>query len=662
MKSAGKAVVLFILSLTLFAAVLAHAQTYSNPPFQHVIIVVQENRTPDNLFAGYEVPGYSQYVPALGAGYDLALPQPQSYESQNQPVPWCMGTCFNPLHTHADWEAQYNSGGTYSPGASNWDPESCFSGSATCNSNIIGSTQMPMPTYPQETYSSPFDDVQYFTITNNQGQPVAASPLTPYFDIAAKYGFANYFFQTNQGPSQPAHDFLFGGTSSPTVPGGPSYYFQLFSGENVNLNTSGCGTSAKASVIFPNGNTTDSDFNGGNALKTPPCFERQTMADLLDNASPQLTWRYYTNATATGDGIMGIWTAPAGIQHLCYPLSGTQCNSQYFTGANNPYGIPNVIAPSQVFFSDAFTTPGGTNLPNQGTTCDLPNVTWIIPNGAWSDHPGGATSQNYELGPDWVASIINAVGNAGCVEPSGPYAGQSPWNDTVIFVVWDDWGGFYDHVGSELPFGNGLFTNFDFGPQYTGDKQSGTQSGCLFTAVQGGNWGCGYTYGWRVPFLVVSKWTPDGYVSGACGAGTLNSCPNPGPYNVHDFGSILAFIEDNFHLPVGGINSTSDSGGGYAGTGYLFADAYYPEGQVTSGPYLPLGDFFGLYQYSENYSSYSNYCQTNACPRPFDAIQCVVPTNPPSSYSGNASNFCPGYFTGYTGPVEDPDNDVIDND
>jgi hypothetical protein len=128
---------------------------------------------------------------------------------------------------------------------------------------------------------------------------------------------------------------------------------------------------------------------------------------------------------------------------------------------------------------------------------------------------------------------------------------------------------------------------------------------------------------------------------------------------VHDFGSILAFIENNFLGPtaIGGINSTSDSGGGYSGTGYWFADYYYPEQFGTPG--LPLGDFFGLYSSSENYSSggYSTYCSQNptACPRSFDAIQCVVPNN----YNGNP---CPGYFTSYTGPVEDPDNDVIDDD
>ena len=39
--------------------------------------------------------------------------------------------------------------------------------------------------------------------------------LDPYFQLAEQYGFANYMFQTNQGPSYSAHQFLFSGTAAP---------------------------------------------------------------------------------------------------------------------------------------------------------------------------------------------------------------------------------------------------------------------------------------------------------------------------------------------------------------------------------------------------------------------------------------------------------------
>ena len=73
------------------------------------------------------------------------------------------------------------------------------------------------------------------------------------------------------------------------------------------------------------------------------------------------------------------------------------------------------------------------------------------------------------------------------------------WQNTAIFITWDDWGGWYEHV-----------------PPYAIGQQNG--------------WGVSYVYGFRVPLLVVSAYTPAGYVD------NLN----------YDFGSILRFIETVF--------------------------------------------------------------------------------------------------------------------
>ena len=47
---------------------------------------------------------------------------------------------------------------------------------------------------------------------------VPETQVDPYFQIAKNYGFANYMFQTNQGPSFPAHQFLISGSSAPYGP------------------------------------------------------------------------------------------------------------------------------------------------------------------------------------------------------------------------------------------------------------------------------------------------------------------------------------------------------------------------------------------------------------------------------------------------------------
>lgn len=72
----------------------------------------------------------------------------------------------------------------------------------------------------------------------------------------------------------------------------------------------------------------------------------------------------------------------------------------------------------------------------QGT---LPAVAWIVPNSKVSEHPPAPVSN----GQAYVTGLINAV-------MQGP-----DWDSTVIFLAWDDWGGFYDHVAPPVLDQNG---------------------------------------------------------------------------------------------------------------------------------------------------------------------------------------------------------------
>jgi len=169
-----------------------------------------------------------------------------------------------------------------------------------------------------------------------------------------------------------------------------------------------------------------------------------------------------------------------------------------------------------------------------------------------------------------VGDIVDAVGGgmakSSCnFTGSGKYWTQEP---TAIFILWDDWGGWFDHVPPPAVY-------------------TGTATTCP-TNVQQNGWGCGYVYGFRVPLLVVSPYTGTptqngytGYVSGACGGTGQPTCPNKVFPFVHDFGSILAFTENNFNMP---FVDGADKG---------YADFNAPDwGQQRNN--IPLSDFFRL--------------------------------------------------------------------
>jgi phospholipase C len=69
----------------------------------------------------------------------------------------------------------------------------------------------------------------------------------------------------------------------------------------------------------------------------------------------------------------------------------------------------------------------------------LPAVSWVVPSGPLSEHPPSTVS----AGQSYVTSLVNAVMN-------GP-----DWGSTAIFISWDDWGGFYDHVPPPVVDQNG---------------------------------------------------------------------------------------------------------------------------------------------------------------------------------------------------------------
>jgi phospholipase C len=379
---------------------------------------------------------------------------------------------------------------------------------------------------------------------------VARSDTQPYVDIAGKYGWANYMFQTNEGPSFPAHQFLFTGTSAPVAPKDANNYYLDFVADNADFGDSGCPYAG----VFPKWTTPDG------STKADPnqneCYPHDSLVTAASdcgaaNCDLGFSWRYYTPTP----GI--IWNAPAGIPEVCYGENdllklGQPCLATEYSS--------HIVLPDQGGHSDA---PIFDDLYNCKQS--MPMISWVIPDVAWSDHPQGGWKKDLGsvYGASWVGDIINAVRQA-C---DGKYWTTEP---TAIFVVWDDWGGWFDHVAPYVA------------------RQENPHAG-YNQCDPSSQWGCGYTSGFRVPLLVASPYTGtykngtySGYISGPCGASPLPPCPNNVFPFVHDFGSILAFTEYNFNMPFI-----------YQGTNY-YADWNAPDWSTDHKTVVPLSDFFPL--------------------------------------------------------------------
>jgi len=343
-------------------------------PIQHVVVIMQENRSFDNLFNGY--PGADTVQAGMNLGVHVPL------------VVTPLGNGPDIDHTHTGWWQQWDSGKM-----DNFDNKG---------------TMLPY------SYIDPSETVPYWTLAHN-------------------FTLGDRMFQSNTGPSFVAHQYMIAGQS-----GGAS--------ENPNGGVWGCDAAPNATVplIGPNG----TDLPG-----VYPCFDYQTMADLLD--AKGITWRYY---------------APSPTSDQFFLLSAYQAIRHIRFGAD---------------WHEDVTSPE-TSVLTDIANGQLAQVTWIVPAFNNSDHPGAPAQ-----GPDWVASIVNAIGQS------------KYWNSTTIFIAWDDWGGFYDHVSPPQTDNMGL--------------------------------------GFRVPVLVVGPYAKRGYVS----------------HVTHESSGFLRYMEEVFSLPTLGTRDTT---------------------------------------------------------------------------------------------------------
>jgi phospholipase C len=257
-----------------------------------------------------------------------------------------------------------------------------------------------------------------------------AGQIPNYWAMARRYVLMDNFFSSENGPSFPNHLYAIAAQS------GGAHDNPRRTGLARSSNTFGCDAPPQqlVEITLPDGST----------RMVPPCFDFATEGDLLSKAG--VPWASYA-ATENQRGY--IWSAYAAIRR----------------------------------YRDSVRRWKAHMRPVDGLVTDirenrLPPVTWVTPRFELSDHP--PYSMCY--GENWTTRVVNAIM-------------QSPmWRDTAIFLTWDDYGGFYDHVAP---------------PQVDG-----------------------FGFGIRVPMIVISPYARRGFVDHTLG----------------EFSSVVRFIEENWGL------------------------------------------------------------------------------------------------------------------
>jgi phospholipase C len=338
-------------------------------PIKHVVFLIKENRTFDNLFGTF--PGAN----GVSFGFDNGIRRPLTPGTDggigSEDIPHC-----------------------YICSRTAWD-----------HGKMDGFNQ-----------SAVSDQWSYTQLQRSQ--------LPNYWHWATQFVLADRFFSSAQGPSFPNHLYAIAAQS------GGAHDNPRRTGAFRSSNTFGCDA--------PKGQTVTVVDSEGKQRQVQPCFEFQTEGDLLNGAG--INWAYYA---ADPNQLGYIWSAYSAIGHI-----------------KNTRQWRDHVLPVDRVISDIGRDR-------------LPPVTWVAPRYEVSEHP----QYNFCLGENWSTQVIDAIM-------------KSP----AIFVTWDDYGGFYDHVAPPQVDAFGL--------------------------------------GIRVPLLVISPYALRGKID----------------HHLGEFSSVLRFIEDNWRL------------------------------------------------------------------------------------------------------------------
>ena len=414
------------------AAGTADAASGDIHKIEHVVVIMQENRSFDHYFGTY--PGADGFPRNPDGSFAVCVPDPRA------------GQCQKPFHNSDDT----NAGGPH------------YHESA--DADIDGGKMDGFVKTVEESQALDTDKVSCMVA----GKAPSCVDVMGYHDaheIPNYWAYARNFvlqdrmLEPSDTWSLPAHLFMVSGWSAScssrrdpmsckTDLGFPDSE-GLGSSNNPLLQQA---TGAGLGVLEP----ADADDVAGSPQA--PDYPWTDVTYLLHKHG--VSWKYYLALGTEPDCRTGAMTCPPQVQAVNTPEIWNPLPDFADVHAT---GQLDKIVPDGQLFKDA-------------AAGHLPAVSWVIPSGDNSEHPFGTVSS----GQNHVTRVINAI------------MGSPDWDSTAIFVAWDDWGGFYDHVP----------------PPVVGGQQ----------------------YGLRVPALVISPYARRGFID----------------HQTLSFDAYLKFIEDDF--------------------------------------------------------------------------------------------------------------------
>ena len=359
MRSAARALARAVLTLACVAGYLTLAQPAAAAnihTIQHVITIMQENRSYDQYFGTYSG--------ANGIPAGTCVPDPLH------------GGCALPYHTGED----KNNGAIHSPQAAETDidggkmdgfvreaEKGCTKGSKKCR------------------ICTESDAHGCIDVTSYHD----AREIPNYWTYAQNYVLQDDMFEPLASWSLPAHLFMVSGWAAKC---------------KSNANPLSC-----VSTLEP-------------SRPTSATSAWTDITYLLDKA--HVSWRYYLFEGNEPDCVSEEEASCEPPPNQGPKTAGIWNPLVNFTDVKEDGQLGNIQSISSLF-----------KAAKEKGTCALPNVSWVVPDFEISEHPNGnKIGGSIQAGQAYVTTVINALMRSPC------------WGTTAIFLSWDDWGGFYDHV------------------------------------------------------------------------------------------------------------------------------------------------------------------------------------------------------------------------